>query len=146
MKATKRRFKRSRKLAVLGAALLLATAVATGCASSDGETCDGAASPSTVNEAVRGLIEAAEASDPHQACKVATEAVDDNEMVEALAGLREQLDKLEIDSATANIVEGEQGGSLIPVEIRSSGSSEATIEFDVLSIREEGYRVYFPES
>lgn len=137
---------RSRQLAVLGAALLFSTAAITGCTSSDGETCDGGSSPSTVDEAVRGLVVAAEASDPNQACKVVTEAVDDNEMVEALADLREQLDKLEIDSTTANIVEGEQGGSLIPVEIRSPGSSEATIEFDVLSVREEGYRVYFPEN
>lgn len=128
----------------LGAVLLFSTASAVGCGSTDGETCDGGSSPSTVDEAVRGLIEAAETSDPGLACKVVSNAAHDNEMVEALAELRKRLDGLEVDAATAEIIEGDQGGSLIPIEIHQSRSSATPIELGVLSIREEGYRVLFP--
>ncbi|MEW1982576.1 hypothetical protein AB0333_16865 [Citricoccus sp. NPDC079358] len=144
MKAMIRSPERQCRIAALGAVLLFSTAAAGGCASTEGETCDGGSSPSTVDEAVRGLIEAAETSDPDLACKVVSNAADDNEMVEALAELRERLDGLEVDATTADVIEGDQGGSLIPVEIHQPGSSATPIELGVLSIREEGYRVLFP--
>lgn len=136
---------KSRPVSALLTALLLTAATTAGCASTDGETCDGGSSPSTVDEAVRGLIAAAEAGEPDRACQVVSNTATDDEMTEALTDLRKQLAQLGVDAASAKIVEGEQGGSLIPVEIRSPESSAAPIEIGVLSIREEGYRVLFPE-
>lgn len=131
-----------------GAAILIALAFAggtlAGCSSTEGETCDGGPSPATADEAIRGLIAAAQTQDPGQACKFATNSVTDEQMVDALADLSKQLDQLNVDAHSALIREGEQGGSLIPAEVYGPTGPETPIELDVLSIRDEGYRVFFP--
>lgn len=135
---------RSRSISFFFVALLLTAVTAAGCTSTDGEKCDGGAALATVDEAVRGLIDAAQTNDPDAACKVVTNTASDEEMTSALADLRGELNRLGVDAASANIVEGDQGGSLIPVRIRGLETSGEPIDLGVLSIRDEGYRVIFP--
>ncbi|WP_417218297.1 hypothetical protein [Arthrobacter sp.] len=123
-----------------GIVVLLACSLLSSCSRPSAESCDGHRPVPSIEQAVTGLLSAAESGDFDAACAVVTIRQSKQDMAVALAKLNRQAESMGIDPGTVHIRELEQGGSLIPIEI-SNGRDDRKIGLDVLKVRDEGYRI-----